>query len=756
MLRFLTTLGSIILTFAIVVIAALYIYMQFFLPDIDTLQDVHLQMPMKVYTADNKLIGVFGEQFRQPVEIKEVPKIMIEAVLATEDQRFYEHTGVDPIGLMRAAVELAATGKKKQGGSTITMQVARNFFLSRKKSYIRKFNEILLAIKIEQSLTKDQILALYLNKVFFGHRAYGLAAAARIYYGKTLKQLSLAEVAMLAGLPQAPSRNNPISRPEKAQKRRDFVLKRMYKEKYITKAQYEKATNSSISAYFHGPRLQFRAPYVAEMVRRTMEKEYGKRIYVAGLTVHTTVNSHLQTAANKALQDAIMGYSKRHSSYRRSTINFGKITLDKYDAVEKRLKKLPTLNGLYAGAVLKILRNGKAQVLLGSGMIVDMNRKGYRRSYGAFRVGSLVRIRKNDKGEWVTSALPKVQGALVALNPRNGAILAMDGGFDYKGSNYNRAVQSKRQIGSNVKPFIYSAALADGYTMASLVNDAPVYVRDGNRIWSPENASRRFYGPTPLRVALYRSRNIISVRLVMQMGLQYVREFLTHFGFKEDEIPNGLSIALGTLEVSPLELVRGYAVFANGGYLIKPFIINSIYNENGQLIYKADPVVVPNAAGYLSGPPAPRVISSEIAYILTDVMQDVIKKGTGRRALVLKRSDIGGKTGTTNDKFDAWFSGFNQHIVATAWVGFDRPRTLNEYGGQAALPMWIDFMRVALHNLPEDQMKQPAGVVRVQTNRTGANYELFRKENAPHSYYSRPRSNHRGGYSYSRQTEPLY
>ncbi len=756
-MKIFTSIGSIILSVAIALIAGLYIYMEFFLPDVSNLKQAEMQIPLRIYTNDGKLIGEFGEERRSPVTLSKVPKLVIDAVLATEDQRFFHHQGVDPYGLVRAAVELITTGKKKQGGSTITMQVARNFYLTRKKTYIRKFNEILLAIKIDHELSKNKILELYLNKIFFGNRAYGIAAAAKIYYGKKLDQLTLPEVAMLAGLPQAPSKDNPIANPIVAKERRNHVLERMLEGQYITQAQYDKAVNTPVKSYFHGLKVQVRAPYVAEMVRSELLEHFGKEVYGRGFTVYTTINSRLQKAANNALRTALMGYDQRHG-YRRPTKNFGKPDPAKFRAWQKQLAAMPILSGLAPAIVISKSRR-TADVLLGNGGIVHVPWVGLawpRRggTAGLFRLGDLIHVEELPDGLWRLGQVPKVEGAIVALDPFNGAILALDGGFDYLQSNFNRAVQGKRQVGSAFKPFLYTAALAKGYTMASIVNDAPVTIFDkgSGKYWRPENASRSFAGPTRLRVGLYRSRNTVSVRLTQQIGLAYARNFITRFGFHKPQLPKGLSISLGTAELSPLEMAAGYAVFANGGHKITPFVIRDIYDARGKLVFQAKPPTV-----YQSGmekdfnlPRAPQVVSPQIAYIMTSAMQDVIKRGTGRRALVLKRNDIAGKTGTTNDQYDAWFSGYNHEIVATAWVGFDTPKSLREYGGRAALPMWIDFMRVALEGKPEETMPEPPGIVSARINpgsgrltRRGGIFEIFREDHLPTAY------NYRTHYGYS-------
>ena len=643
-----------------IVFGTLYAYMEFQLPDVSVLKDVHMQVPLRVYSADGKLIAEFGAKRRAPVTLNQVPKPLIEAVLATEDARFYSHSGVDPIGLLRATIAVLASGKKVEGASTITMQVARNFFLTRKKTYSRKVKEILLAIKIDREFSKEKILELYLNKVYFGNRAYGVAAAAHVYYGKSLDQLTLPEFAMIAGLPQAPSRNNPLKNPTRALDRRNHVLKRMLEVGYINQSTYDNAIRAPQTARYHEERVNLNAPYIAEMVRQAVTLMYGDRAYDSGLSVYTTITSSLQNTATSAVQAGLLAYSQRHGS---------------------------------------------------------------------------------------SKILPGLQGALVAIDPKTGAILALQGGYDFDTSVFNRVTQAERQPGSSFKPFIYTAALAKGLTLASIVNDAPIMMKDSgeNAWWRPENDTLDFYGPTRLRVGLTESRNLVSIRLLQEIGIPYTLDYVTHFGFDPKQLPDSLSLALGSGVETPMQMITGYAVFANGGYSIKPFFIEKIVNENHHVVYQAEMPA-------LSQP----VIQPQLVYLMTQAMRDVIKSGTAKAVNALGRHDLAGKTGTTNRQVDAWFSGFNSNLLATVWVGFDNSNTsLHEYGARAALPIWMQFMKTALANQPEATMPQPPDIIIARIDsKTGllaapgekdGIFEVFEKDHMPtqtvaHAEVSAPES----------------
>lgn len=754
-------LASLLLTMVIIGCVA-YLYLDSQLPDVQALKDVRLPIPLRVYTSDGQLIAEFGELRSNPVTINEVPPLLIKAILATEDQRFYQHSGIDVFGLMRATTQLILTGTKSQGGSTITMQVARNFYLTRKKTFVRKLTEIMLALKIEREFTKDQILTLYLNKIYLGNRAYGVAAAAQVYYGKPLNELSLPELAMIAGLPKAPSTINPIANPAAAKDRRDHVLTRMYDLGYIDQKAYINAIKSPLNASYHGQAIPVRAPYVAEMVRDMMVTSFGEDAYTRGYNVYTTINSQDQLAANQALRTSLLAYDKRHG-YRGPERNLGVPTTkdNKWLAI---LGSIPSVNGLKPAAIVSI-SNDAITAVLSDGSLITIPWKGLEWARPALpdgkmgetpdkasdivKIGDVIRIEKNSDGSWQLSEIPNVEGAFVALDPQNGAILALVGGFDFNQSKFNRVVQADRQPGSGFKPFIYAAALAKGYTLASVFNDAPIVfeIPGQDTLWRPQNDDHTFRGPTTLRNALARSVNVISVRLLQAIDVPYALKYMARFGFDPHKLPRNLSLALGTGEVTPLELVRGYAVFANGGYRIMPYFIDHITDNTGKITYQADPKIACEACITRSdnntmpmanpGQYAQQVIPPQIAFLMTSALQQVIRTGTATAAQVLNRSDIAGKTGTTSDWVDSWFTGFNSDIVATAWVGFDAPASIHEFGAQAALPMWIEFMKVALADKPEHTMAEPSNIVeeRVDPNtgslNSGGVNEYFRGDALP-------------------------
>ncbi len=717
-----------LVTVGVVILTALYLYLAPQLPAADQLTEVRLQVPLKVYTGEGKLIAEFGEMRRIPVQLGQVPEHLLQAVLAAEDDRFYSHPGVDYQGLLRAALSLAATGEMRQGGSTITMQVARNFFLSSEKTFLRKFKEILLAFRIEQSLSKDQILELYLNKIFFGHRAYGVAAAAQFYYGAELNQLTLAQMATLAGLPKAPSKYNPLADRGRAVERRDYILERMLSLGYISEAEYQMARSAPETAARHGPEIEIEAPHLAEMVRAEMVRRYGEaEAYSGGYEVYTTLDALRQTAANLALRAALLEYDQRHG-YRKPE---GHVELKKDAASadwQAALEGYSESGGLLPALVLEVKGQSARAYTPSQGVLeltwaglswaapyINENRRGPRPKNAAhiLKAGDIVRVRRDGGGIWQLAQLPAVEGALVALYPATGAISALAGGFNFYQSNFNRVLQASRQPGSSFKPFLYSAALERGYTPASVVNDAPVIVEGADvdqATWRPENFGGRFYGPTRLREALAHSRNLVSIRVLRAIGVPYAVEYAARFGFKPEQLPRVLSLALGSGSVTPLELTRAYAVFANGGHLIEPYFMDRIVDAQGKVLMQADPPCVQCAA---PGRGVPRVISAQNAYLITSMLQDVIRIGTGRRALELMRADLAGKTGTTNDLRDAWFVGFNPELVAAAWVGFDKHTPLGdeETGGRAALPAWMRFMESALQGVPEQSYSVPDGIV---------------------------------------------
>ena len=558
--------------FGVLAVAGIVFYLQMQLPSVEVLKDVHMQVPLRVYTSDEKLIAEYGTQRRIPVKLEDVPQQMVNAVLAIEDHRFYEHVGVDLRGLMRAGMHVITEGNKGQGGSTITMQVARNFFLTRKKTYIRKVNEILLALKIERELTKNEILELYLNKIYFGKRAYGVAAAAKVYYGKDLHELTLAESAMIAGLPQSPSAINPINNPPAALLRRNQVLDSMLQNNYISEKQFADASKAPISARDHGAVVEIEAPYVGEMVRDLMVNKFGEDVYTQGLKVYTTVDSKLQTAADQALQKGLLAYDQRHG-YRGPEGKMPKGSTE-YEW-RTALMAMPRVGNLSAGVVSSMKGNG-IEVLLGNGEHIQVAPAELAWAHPTLHVGDLIRVYKVDFGQtdpvkWRLGQIPKAQAALVSVNPQNGSIISLVGGFDYTRSEFNRAVQGLRQPGSSFKPFIYSAALDNGFTASSIINDSPIAIRDAvGRIWRPQNSDSKFYGPMRLREALVRSRNLVSIRLVDAVGIDTTINHVGKFGLPTDRIHRGLTLALGTPVFTPLEMASAYSVFANGGFRVQP------------------------------------------------------------------------------------------------------------------------------------------------------------------------------------------
>lgn len=744
----------------IIGLSFLYLYLESELPDVESLNTVKLQVPLRIYTKDGKLIQEYGEKRRIPVTYNEIPKTLIYALLATEDQRFFEHSGVDILGLGRATLRMIKTGTKSQGGSTITMQVARNFFLSRKKTFLRKFNEILLAIKIDRELSKEKILELYLNVIYLGNRAYGVGAAANIYYGKSLKELNLPEMAMLAGLPQAPSTQNPIVNPIAAKKRRDHVLERLLEEKYITQTQYQEAVNQPLTAKYHETNVEVKAPYVAEMIRQSLYDHFGADAYTKGYNVYTTINAPFQNTATQVVADNLIAYDHRHG-YRGALANIPKIANLSNADISKLLIKYPVLNNLEPVIILSVAdkeaqavnRRGERFTIPWEGLswARPALRKGWMgkspsHAKQVVNVGDIVYVRHQGDKYFLTQ-IPQAEAALVALNPDNGAIQALVGGFSFEKSKFNRATQSSRQPGSSFKPFLYAAALNKGYTLATLINDAPIVVDDPSQatLWRPHNANLKFNGPTRLKEAFVRSTNMVSIRVLDDLGFDYVINFVTHFGFNKKNLPRALSLALGTLSVSPMELTAAFAVFANGGFKIEPYLIDHITDNEGNLLLQAKPMIAcnhcdKNQVDHASL--APRVIPADVAFLINTALQGVVQNGTARAAAnTLNRKDIAGKTGTTNDQVDAWFAGFNPELVVTTWVGFDNPQSLHEYAAGLALPMWIDFMKVALHHQPEHSMTQPDNVVAVlidpvtgllaKSNQRNAIVEYFREQDVP-------------------------
>lgn len=664
------------------------------------------------------------------------------------------------MGLGRAAVSMLKTGTKSQGGSTITMQVARNFFLSRKKTFLRKFNEIMLAIKIDRELSKEKILELYLNRVYLGNRAYGVGAAAMVYFGKSLKDLNLAELAMIAGLPQAPSTQNPIANPLAAKKRRDHVLERLLEEHYINEEQYQNAVNQPITAKYHGTNIEVKAPYVAEMIRQSLYDNFGPEAYTKGYKVYTTIDGKLQNTANEVVEKNLIAYDHRHG-YRGPIANIGEKDSQSPKIRQKYLRQYPELNSLTPAVVTEV-REKEATAALQNGQIIIIPWEGMSWARPALKrggwvgksptkaqqvvaAGDIIYVHSTEKS-WQLAQIPEAESAMVAMNPKNGAIEVLVGGFNFSKSKFNRATQSSRQPGSSFKPFVYAAALNNGYNLATLINDAPIVVDDPSQpnLWRPHNVNLKFNGPTRLKQALVQSKNLVSIRILDDIGIDYTIDFLTRFGFNKKSLPRALSLALGSLSISPMDLTTAYAVFANGGYKVEPYLIDHITDADGKILLQAKPSIVCDPCDkdkVDASTLAPRVISEDIAFLMNTALRDVIQHGTGRAARVLNRQDIAGKTGTTNDQVDAWFAGFNPNLVVTTWIGFDNPKSLHEYAANLALPLWIDFMKVALKDKPEVELKQPENVIAVRIdpvsgllakpNQENGIIEYFRQNEVP-------------------------
>lgn len=853
-----------ILAFVVGVITtfALYFYMKPDLPSVDMLKDVRLQTPMRVYTQDGKLISQFGVKRRIPLTIEDVPEDLIHAVLATEDSRFYQHNGVDPIGMARAVVNLVLTGEKGQGGSTLTMQLARGFFLTRDKTYIRKIKEIFIAWHMEQLLTKQEILELYLNKVELGHRAFGFGAAAQVYYGKTVNELTLAQMATIAGLPQAPSILNPISRPERSKVRRRVVLLRMLDEKYITRAQFDEASTAPITATKHGAEIEFSAPYLADLIWNEMVELYGKEeAETGGYQVYSTVPSYTQLAAQQALQRNLHDYDERHG-YRgpeqqlwipaglpvavekdQDAVVTAAISTEPWD--EQRmltfLDGYQTFESMQPAIVMKVnetdvtifTRSGRVSTIDWDGLdwarkYITDTRQGNEpeKASDILSEGALILIRqREDDQHWQLTQYPDASSAFIALNPHNGAAQAIVGGYSFYQSQFNRATQAKRQVGSNIKPFIYSSALANGFTLASIINDAPInqWERGTGNAWRPENSPPEYDGPIRLRVALGKSKNVVSVRLVRAVGIDKVTKHLARFGFDITEIPRDETVSLGSGSHTPLEVATAMSVIANGGFLIQPHFVQRIEDDYGKVLWKSNPLqacdpceaaqehhdalsdehmdieaMLAAELGSAQLPKegtrtdtvepvrsAPRVLDEDNAFLVAEMMRTALKtngnwnkktywQGTGWRASnLLKRGDIAGKTGTTNDSKDAWFSGFTNDLVATVWVGFDNmgrslgrpsrnqnlvnknPKKFNfignamiggEDGAKAAEPAWIRFMQKALDGVPEKKRPMPNNLVTTRIDRVSGKltqrtdhtslFEYFVPGTAPTSYVS--------------------
>jgi penicillin-binding protein 1A len=689
-------------------------------PSIDALADYQPKVPLRVYTADGVLIGEFGEERRAVVRIDEVPAVLKAAILAAEDERFYQHQGVDYVGVMRAAYSNLLAGGKRQGASTITMQVARNFFLSTEKTLTRKLYEVLLAYKIESTLTKDQILELYVNQIYLGQRAYGFAAASQIYFGKGLKDLTVAEAAMLAGLPKAPSGYNPVVNPKRAKARQAYVLRRMHDLGALGERELAEAQKQELRVRREIDEFGVHAEHVAEMVRQVLYERYPNDVYTRGFRVYTTITKQDQAAAYAALRRGALEYDRRHG-YRGPE---GYVDLPEgapEEPLEEVLQEFPDSDDLAAAVVLEASpRQVKAYVR--GGDVVTIGEGGLRFAAAALspktppnrriRRGAVIRVQKGEgKLGWQLMQLPDVEAGIIALDPRTGAVRALVGGFDFHRNKYNHVTQAWRQPGSSFKPFIYSAALEKGFTPATVINDAPVVVdatMTGGLVWEPRNYDGKYEGPMRLRSALVRSKNMVSIRILQSIGPQYAQDYLQRFGFDADRHPPYLTLALGAGSVTPWQMARAYSVFANGGYRIDPYLIDRIVDDRGNLLAEAQPAK--------AGDESLRVIDARNAFIMDSMMQDVVRSGTAARAAALGRKDLAGKTGTTNDYVDAWFAGYQQALVGVAWIGFDQPKKLgtNETGALAALPIWMGYMGPALKGVPEALPSAPPGVVSVR------------------------------------------
>ncbi len=711
------------------------------LPSLESLTDYHPKIPLRVYSQEGSLLGEFGEERRALVTIGDVPDLMKKAILAAEDDRFYQHGGVDYAGVVRAAISNFTSGGAKQGASTITMQVARNFFLSKEKTLTRKFNEVLLAFKIEHSLTKDEILQLYINQIYLGQRAYGFAAASQVYFGKPLNQLSISEFAMLAGLPKAPSSYNPVVNPKRAKLRQLYVLRRMHELHFINDADFQLAQTQPISTH-HISDTDIQADYLTEMVRSVMFEKFGDATYTQGFKVYTTIRRQDQIAAYQAVRKGVLDYDRRHGY--RGPEGFAELPEGSGDdRLEEVLQDITDSGDLLAAIVTNVTgKSLTAYVKGGERVEVKGDALHYvERSLGnkaplnqRITVGSIIRLQKDEKGVWQISQLPQVESAFVSANPQDGAIYALIGGFDFNKNQFNHVTQAWRQPGSSFKPFIYSAALEKGLTPATVINDAPLEFdaeQTGSEPWQPKNYEGTYDGPMRMRQALIKSKNMVSIRILQSITPQYAQDYVTKFGFDADKIPPYLTMALGAGLVTPMQLLTGYSVFANGGFKVNPYFIQRIEDDRGNILSQASPAVAANGAE--------QIIDTRNAFTMVNMMQDVVKHGTAIRAMSLGRQDLAGKTGTTSDSIDAWFCGFQPTVVGIAWIGFDQPRSLGdkETGGGAALPIWIGYMGNVLKDVPEATYTVPDGIVAARINESGqldsngTRVEYFYNENVP-------------------------
>lgn len=715
------------------------------LPSLEALTDYHPKVPLRIYSAEGTLLGEFGEERRALVKIADVPETMKQAILAAEDDRFYQHGGVDYMGVLRAALSNFTAGGTKQGASTITMQVARNFFLSKEKTFTRKFNEMLLAFKIEHYLSKDDILQLYINQIYLGQRSYGFAAASQIYFGKPLGRISLAEAAMLAGLPKAPSSYNPVVNPKRAKLRQLYVLRRMHELRYITDEQYHLAQNQDITTKRGSQEFSVKSNYLTEMVRQVIYEKYQEDTYTQGFKVYTTIREQDQLAAYQAVRKGVLEYDRRHGY--RGPEGFIDLRQDRSEEyLEESLQNSTDNDDLLPAVVLTV---SPRQILAYSrgGERITLSEDALRFAQRALSdkvalnqrivVGSIIRVQKNESGAWQISQLPQVEAAFVSGNPLNGAIYSLVGGFDFNHNQFNHITQAWRQAGSSVKPFIYSASLEKGFTPATLINDAPLMFgadQTGSEPWQPKNYDGKFEGPMRMRQALLKSKNMVSIRILQSITPQYAQDYITKFGLHADKHPPYLTMALGAGSVTPLQLLTGYSVFANGGFRTSPYFIERVEDAQGNILSKTTPAVANEGAE--------QVIDVRNAYTMVSMMQDVVKHGTAIRAMQLGRQDLAGKTGTTSDSIDAWFCGFQPSVTGIAWMGFDQPRSLGdkETGGGAALPIWMSYMEKVLKSVPQVEYTMPENMVATRINENGqrdengARVEFFYEENLPSEY----------------------
>jgi len=723
------------------------------LPSLEVLTDYRPKLPLRIVSDDGKVIGEFGEERRSVVRFKDVPRSLVDAILAAEDERFYQHGGIDYAGVLRAMLVNFVSGETRQGASTITMQVAKNFFLSSERTLTRKFNEALLSYKIESNLSKDQILELYINQIYLGQRSYGFAAAARTYFGKDLKQLSIAETAMLAGLPKAPSTGNPITNPRRARARMQYVLERMHSLKKISTAQYEQARDENVAVRASRNSVD-NADFVAEMVRRDMVERFGDAAYISGITVYTTIDSRHQAAAQAALRKGVLDYEARHGWRGPAKwLNLPEVPDLADKAIDEALQDQLPIGGLQAAVVVTVTpKEIRARTRLGEVLTLGADSLTVAKAFLGEKVpaakrlqrGSEVWLRPTDAGGWVLSQLPEAEAALVSVDPHDGAIRSLAGGFDAGRNQFNHVTQAWRQPGSSFKPFIYSAALEKGYNPATIVEDAPLHFDasvTGSEAWNPQNYDGNFDGPLRLRVALAKSKNMVAIRVLQAITPLYAQQWITRFGFDAQRNPAYLSLALGSGAVTPLQMVGGYAILANGGHRVAPYLVKKVIDSKGRLLAIAKPKVV--------GVDAEPVIEPRNAWLMTSLLRDVVRMGTATRAMSLGRADLAGKTGTTNDNVDAWFAGYTPGLVAVSWIGFDQPKSLGskETGGAAALPIWIDYMKTALQGVPEQFMPEPEGIAQAIIDPASGRFaasgliEYFYEEQTPAAQAAAQESN---------------